>query len=74
MRTLMIETVKAGDTEIQMELTKAERDLEALIAQGLNVKELFANSTVDFLGHDATQYRVSVLAQGTFVSQNEALS
>ena len=65
---MIIETVKPGDTEIRTQLTNAEADMSQLLKAGLNIKELLANSVSEFLDAEGTQYRVIMLAPGTFIS------
>lgn len=67
MRTLMIESVKAGEEHIQIEVVKSTIDLSQLVNLGMSVKELAQEGKAEFLTADGTQFRVTLLMQHSFI-------
>ena len=68
MRTLMIERVNQGESDIRIELIKRTSDLSALIDAGMRTTDLVRSGVSEFLTADGDQVRVTMLAEKTFLN------
>lgn len=67
MRTLLVERINQGESEIRIELIKRTSDFSALIDQGMRTTDLVRTGVSEFLTPFGDQVRVTLLDVKTFV-------
>lgn len=66
MRTLIIESIEQGESEIKTEVVKDIKAMFMLIDLGMNISDLLENDNTEFLTQYGAQYRVTLCDIGTF--------